>query len=208
MSTSIQYNICIAFLHKICYWNSQYIFLQAFLHISTLYSNCNRKFIAEKVYESDIGYEKVIEVFINKNNSNWAAERMRRIDRLAADILQTKIITPFMRFMIHNNLSLFSAEKKQARVLSHRSSHWCGASFNRLLIFPPFNFRSLAFWTMTAWNEFNIVWLVKCQTRTRWQNDARKIWWTIKRIVYRLEFFARPLVNESEFALLCGKINF
>lgn len=35
---------------------------QAFLHISTLYSNCNRKLIEEKVYESDIGYEKIIQV--------------------------------------------------------------------------------------------------------------------------------------------------
>lgn len=36
--------------------------LQAFLHVSTLYSNCNRKTIDEKVYEQDIAYEAVLKV--------------------------------------------------------------------------------------------------------------------------------------------------
>ncbi|XP_055307131.1 fatty acyl-CoA reductase 1-like isoform X2 [Sitodiplosis mosellana] len=36
--------------------------LKAFLHISTLYSNCDRRMIEEKVYESDIAYEKIIQV--------------------------------------------------------------------------------------------------------------------------------------------------
>lgn len=39
-----------------------YLIFQAFLHISTLYSNCDRKMIEEKVYESDIAYEKIIQV--------------------------------------------------------------------------------------------------------------------------------------------------
>lgn len=38
------------------------LIFQAFLHISTLYSNCDRKMIEEKVYESDIAYEKIIQV--------------------------------------------------------------------------------------------------------------------------------------------------
>uniref|UniRef100_A0A1A9X2X4 Fatty acyl-CoA reductase n=1 Tax=Glossina brevipalpis TaxID=37001 RepID=A0A1A9X2X4_9MUSC len=37
--------------------------LKSFLHISTLYCNCNRKYINEKVYENDIGYEKVMQIF-------------------------------------------------------------------------------------------------------------------------------------------------
>uniref|UniRef100_A0A1B0G363 Fatty acyl-CoA reductase n=1 Tax=Glossina morsitans morsitans TaxID=37546 RepID=A0A1B0G363_GLOMM len=37
--------------------------LKTFLHISTLYCNCNRKYINEKVYENDIGYEKIIQIF-------------------------------------------------------------------------------------------------------------------------------------------------
>lgn len=41
---------------------SSFFFLQSFLHISTLYSNCNRKVIEEKVYEQEMGYEKIIEV--------------------------------------------------------------------------------------------------------------------------------------------------
>ena len=32
------------------------------MHISTLYSNCNRQIIEEKVYEHEVGYEKVIEL--------------------------------------------------------------------------------------------------------------------------------------------------
>lgn len=35
---------------------------QAFLHISTLYSNCDREMIEEKVYESDIAFDKIIQV--------------------------------------------------------------------------------------------------------------------------------------------------
>lgn len=38
-----------------------YVF-QSFLHISTLYSNCNRRVIEEKVYEQEMGYEKILEV--------------------------------------------------------------------------------------------------------------------------------------------------
>lgn len=36
---------------------------QAFVHISTFYSNCDRDYIAEKVYEPEFGYEKIIEVY-------------------------------------------------------------------------------------------------------------------------------------------------
>lgn len=32
------------------------------MHISTLYSNCNRQHIDEKVYDMEIGYEKIIQV--------------------------------------------------------------------------------------------------------------------------------------------------
>lgn len=35
---------------------------QSFVHISTLYCNCNRKHIKEKVYETEIGYEKIMQV--------------------------------------------------------------------------------------------------------------------------------------------------
>lgn len=35
---------------------------QSFVHISTLYCNCNRKFIKEQVYENEIGYEKIMQV--------------------------------------------------------------------------------------------------------------------------------------------------
>ncbi|CAD7006399.1 unnamed protein product [Ceratitis capitata] len=37
--------------------------LKSFVHISTLYCNCNRKYIKERVYESDIGYEKIMQIF-------------------------------------------------------------------------------------------------------------------------------------------------
>ncbi|XP_067647438.1 fatty acyl-CoA reductase wat [Eurosta solidaginis] len=37
--------------------------LKALVHISTLYCNCNRKFIKERVYENDIGYEKIMQIF-------------------------------------------------------------------------------------------------------------------------------------------------
>uniref|UniRef100_A0A1I8PPT4 Fatty acyl-CoA reductase n=1 Tax=Stomoxys calcitrans TaxID=35570 RepID=A0A1I8PPT4_STOCA len=37
--------------------------LKSFVHISTLYCNCNRKFINEKVYETEIGYEKIMQIF-------------------------------------------------------------------------------------------------------------------------------------------------
>ncbi|CAD7083468.1 unnamed protein product [Hermetia illucens] len=37
--------------------------LKAFLHISTLYSNCNRKTIGETIYEPEIGYEKIIQLY-------------------------------------------------------------------------------------------------------------------------------------------------
>lgn len=43
---------------------------QSFLHISTLYSNCNRKVIEEKVYEQEMGYEKIIEVGFVFTNCN------------------------------------------------------------------------------------------------------------------------------------------
>lgn len=36
--------------------------LKAFLHVSTLYSNCHLKVIEEKVYEPDICYEKMLEI--------------------------------------------------------------------------------------------------------------------------------------------------
>lgn len=39
--------------------------LQAFLHISTLYSNCDREMIEEKVYESDIAFDKIIQVSLD-----------------------------------------------------------------------------------------------------------------------------------------------
>ncbi|XP_030372117.1 fatty acyl-CoA reductase wat [Scaptodrosophila lebanonensis] len=37
--------------------------LKSFVHISTLYCNCNRKFIKEQVYESEIGYEKIMQIY-------------------------------------------------------------------------------------------------------------------------------------------------
>ncbi|XP_054733192.1 fatty acyl-CoA reductase wat [Anastrepha obliqua] len=37
--------------------------LKSLVHISTLYCNCNRKFIKERVYENDIGYEKIMQIF-------------------------------------------------------------------------------------------------------------------------------------------------
>lgn len=43
------------------YLNSYY-YIQTLLHVSTLYSNCDKKFIAEKVYEQEIAYEKIMEV--------------------------------------------------------------------------------------------------------------------------------------------------
>ncbi|XP_061396164.1 fatty acyl-CoA reductase wat [Musca vetustissima] len=36
--------------------------LKSFVHISTLYCNCNRKHIKEKVYETEIGYEKIMQI--------------------------------------------------------------------------------------------------------------------------------------------------
>ncbi|TDG47124.1 hypothetical protein AWZ03_006389 [Drosophila navojoa] len=36
---------------------------QSFVHISTLYCNCNRKFIKEQVYENEIGYEKIMQIY-------------------------------------------------------------------------------------------------------------------------------------------------
>lgn len=35
---------------------------KSFVHISTLYSNCNLKYIGEKVYGQDLGYEKVLQM--------------------------------------------------------------------------------------------------------------------------------------------------
>ncbi|XP_036336128.1 fatty acyl-CoA reductase wat-like [Rhagoletis pomonella] len=37
--------------------------LKSLVHISTLYCNCNRKFIKERVYENDIGYEKIMQIY-------------------------------------------------------------------------------------------------------------------------------------------------
>lgn len=37
--------------------------LKSFLHISTLYCNCDRSFIKETVYEPEIGYEKIIQLY-------------------------------------------------------------------------------------------------------------------------------------------------
>ncbi|XP_037933870.1 fatty acyl-CoA reductase wat [Teleopsis dalmanni] len=37
--------------------------LKSFVHISTLYCNCNRQFIKEQVYETEIGYEKIMQIF-------------------------------------------------------------------------------------------------------------------------------------------------
>ncbi|KAM7358480.1 fatty acyl-CoA reductase wat isoform 1-T3 [Cochliomyia hominivorax] len=37
--------------------------LKSFVHISTLYCNCNLKKIQEKVYETEIGYEKIMQIF-------------------------------------------------------------------------------------------------------------------------------------------------
>ncbi|KNC29887.1 putative fatty acyl-CoA reductase [Lucilia cuprina] len=37
--------------------------LKSFVHISTLYCNCNLKKIQEKVYENEIGYEKIMQIF-------------------------------------------------------------------------------------------------------------------------------------------------
>lgn len=36
--------------------------MQSFLHISTLYSNCHRRTIDERVYDHDVGYERIIEL--------------------------------------------------------------------------------------------------------------------------------------------------
>ncbi|KAG4074597.1 hypothetical protein HA402_004468 [Bradysia odoriphaga] len=36
--------------------------LKTLLHVSTLYTNCDKKFIAEKVYEQEIAYEKIMEL--------------------------------------------------------------------------------------------------------------------------------------------------
>lgn len=113
VSTPIQYVDVHGFLHKISNWNSRYNSFQAFLHISTLYSNCNRTFIAEKVYESDIGYEKVIEVGTGWNCVNKEIKqqqphnRMHRIDRSVADIFCRNDIITHYRFMIHSNSRLF-----------------------------------------------------------------------------------------------------
>lgn len=38
---------------------------KSLLHVSTLYSNCDKKFIAEKVYEQEIAYEKIMEVIMH-----------------------------------------------------------------------------------------------------------------------------------------------
>lgn len=48
-----------------------YLYKQTLLHVSTLYSNCDKKFIAEKVYEQEIAYEKIMEV-INAYIYIWA----------------------------------------------------------------------------------------------------------------------------------------
>ena len=37
--------------------------LKSFLHISTLYCNCDRKDIQEIVYEPEIGYEKIMQLY-------------------------------------------------------------------------------------------------------------------------------------------------
>lgn len=39
--------------------------MQSLIHVSTLYSNCDKKFIAEKVYEQEIAYEKIMEVIMH-----------------------------------------------------------------------------------------------------------------------------------------------
>lgn len=47
---------------------------QSFVHISTLYCNCNRKFIKEQVYENEIGYEKIMQVgWTGKLNTHWVS---------------------------------------------------------------------------------------------------------------------------------------
>ncbi|XP_055841689.1 fatty acyl-CoA reductase wat [Episyrphus balteatus] len=37
--------------------------LKSFVHISTLYCNCNLKFIKEQVYDNEIGYEKIMQIY-------------------------------------------------------------------------------------------------------------------------------------------------
>lgn len=51
-----------------------HISTQSFVHISTLYCNCNRKFIKEQVYENEIGYEKIMQVgWTGKLNTHWVS---------------------------------------------------------------------------------------------------------------------------------------
>ncbi|XP_015043113.2 fatty acyl-CoA reductase wat isoform X1 [Drosophila pseudoobscura] len=49
--------------------------LKSFVHISTLYCNCNRKFINEQVYENEIGYEKIIQIY--RTFDDETLEKMR-----------------------------------------------------------------------------------------------------------------------------------
>lgn len=41
------------------------------MHISTLYSNCNRQHIDEKVYDMEIGYEKIIQVSFQTDSASF-----------------------------------------------------------------------------------------------------------------------------------------
>ncbi|XP_026833469.1 fatty acyl-CoA reductase wat isoform X2 [Drosophila erecta] len=49
--------------------------LKSFVHISTLYCNCNRKFIKEQVYENEIGYEKIMQIY--RTFDDETLEKMR-----------------------------------------------------------------------------------------------------------------------------------
>lgn len=49
---------------------------QAFLHISTLYSNCNRRIIEERVYDQDVGYERIVE--LTRALDDAALDQMKR----------------------------------------------------------------------------------------------------------------------------------
>ncbi|XP_017003808.2 fatty acyl-CoA reductase wat [Drosophila takahashii] len=49
--------------------------MKSFVHISTLYCNCNRKFIKEQVYENEIGYEKIMQIY--RTFDDETLEKMR-----------------------------------------------------------------------------------------------------------------------------------
>uniref|UniRef100_A0A336LUX5 Fatty acyl-CoA reductase n=1 Tax=Culicoides sonorensis TaxID=179676 RepID=A0A336LUX5_CULSO len=72
--------------------------LKAFLHISTLYSNCNRQHIDEKVYEMEIGYEKIIQISRILNPADLEKVKHCLLDGMPNTYTMTKRCAEIMVF--------------------------------------------------------------------------------------------------------------